>query len=305
MSGLLSMWLVLSGTSAKLAFPSELTAFLPYEKNPVFEGRGDGYWDAMIRERGWIMREGGEYYLWYTGYSPTDTGTMKLGYATSPDGLTWTRYSDNPVYTDHWVEDMMVVKQGDTYYMFAEGLNDQAHSFTSTDRIHWKQQGALDIRKANGDPIESGPFGTPTAYFEDGTWFLFYERDDQAIWLAISKDLKVWTNVQDDPVIRRGPEPYDRTMIALNQIVKYKGQYYAYYHATCPENGPDRWTMCVAGSKDLIHWEKYPGNPIIQPDHSSGILVDDGHQFRFYCMHKAVTVWFPKQSRKDSPAGSK
>jgi sucrose-6-phosphate hydrolase SacC (GH32 family) len=100
-------------------------------------------------------------------------------------------------------------------------------------------------------------------------------------------------------VIKRGPEPYDKTMIALNQVVKYKGYYYAYYHATCPENGTDRWSMNVAGSKDLIHWEKYPGNPIIPPDNSSGILVDDGKGFRLYCMHRAVSLYLPRDKSKN------
>jgi len=39
-------------------FPPELVRFRPYEKNPVFKAAGPGHWDARIRERGWILREG-------------------------------------------------------------------------------------------------------------------------------------------------------------------------------------------------------------------------------------------------------
>ncbi len=60
-----------------------------------------------------------------------------LGYATSSDGIHWTRDPRNPIYRGHWVEDMMVVKQGDTYYMFAEGQDDYAQLFTSPDKINW------------------------------------------------------------------------------------------------------------------------------------------------------------------------
>lgn len=275
-------------------FPPELVEFVPYQHNPVFEGRGSGHWDAMIRERGWVLREGDTYTMWYTGYAPGDQSVMKLGMATSSDGYTWTRYSDEPIYSELWVEDMMVVKQGGIYYMFAEGKGDRAHLLTSTDRAHWTEQDTLDIRRVDGAPLTPGPFGTPCAWYEDGVWYLFYERDDEAIWLATSKDMKVWTNVQDEPVIKRGPEPYDTTMIALNQIVKLDGRYYAYYHATAPENGPDKWTMNVAVSNDLVHWEKYRRNPIIGPDHSSGILVHDGTQYRMYCMHRAVSVFLPR-----------
>ena len=98
--------------------------------------------------------------------------------------------------------------------------------------------GTLDIRKTDGTPISPGPFGTPTAWFENGTWYLFYERGDRGVWLATSKNLKVWTNVQDDPVIAMGPEPYDQTAVAVNQVVKRDGFYYAFYHAN--SSGPGK-----------------------------------------------------------------
>lgn len=288
-SMLVAMLMVAAGETC----PPELIRLTPYESNPVFEGAGPGHWDEFIRERGWILREDDGYHLWYTGYSSGDNA-MKLGYATSPDGIVWTRHPDNPIYTEHWVEDMTVVKQGDTYYMFAEGRNDEAHLLTSKDRVHWERRWRLDVRLTNGDPIPPGPYGTPTVVFEDGKWYLLYERNDEGIWVATSTDLKTWTNLQDEPVIRRGPEPYDTTMIALNQVVKRNGRYYATYHATCPENGSDRWTTCLASSPDLVHWEKYAGNPILGPDLSSAIYVPDGDAFRLYAMHRAVTLYLPK-----------
>ena len=220
---------------------------------------------------------------------------MKLGYATSKDGLSWERHPDNPIYTEHWVEDVTVVKNDGVYYMFAEGKNDQAYLLTSADRIHWTDRGKLDIRMVNGDPIAPGAYGTPAAYFEDGTWYLFYEREDEAIWLATSKDMKTWTHVQDEPVIRRGPGAYDQAMIALDQIVKHKGRYYAYYHGLIPDSSPQEWTSAVAVSDDLIQWEKFRDNPIVAHDRSSPVLVRDGEDLRLYTMHPKVRVHFPRQ----------
>jgi sucrose-6-phosphate hydrolase SacC (GH32 family) len=277
-----------SGDAKK--FPPELVRFTPYKVNPVFTA-AKGQWDAAIRERGWILREGDVYKLWYTGYDGTKDGQRMLGYATSPDGIAWTRHAKTPLARDHWVEDMMIVKHDGKYYMFAEGREDRAHLLDSSDGIDWKRVGQLDIRLKSGKPIADGPFGTPTAWLENGRWHLFYERNDQGIWLATSADLKVWTNVQDEPVMKPGPGDYDKDLIAVNQIIKHQGRYYAYYHGSA-RTGPKKglWSTNLATSTDLVNWEKYPGNPLLPIDanKSSGIVVHDGERYRLYTMHPSV-----------------
>jgi WD40 repeat protein len=274
-------------------FPPELVRFVPYKENPIFTAAPKGSWDSKIRERGWIIREDGLYKLYYTGYDGTKDGLRMLGLATSKDGIHWTRHPRNPLYRAHWVEDMMVVKHEGKYYMFAEGKDDLAHLLVSSNGLDWTRVGLLDIRLKNGKPIPSGPYGTPTVWLENGTWYLFYERYDKGVWLATSTDRKVWTNVQDEPVLSPGPGEHDKDMIALNQIIKHKGRYYAYYHG-CAKAGPKArlWSTSVATSTDLIHWEKYPGNPLqpVEQDKSSGIVVHDGERWRLYTMHPEVNL---------------
>lgn len=289
------------GTAAEKEFPPELTEFVPAAVNPVFEGRGPGYWDARIRERGWILREGDAWHLWYTGYDGPQKTMMKLGYATSSDGIAWKRFSDQPIYDQHWVEDMMVVKQGDTYYMFAEGLHDHAQLLTSTDRVHWTRVGTLDIRRKDGSPLSPGPFGTPVGWYENDTWHLFYERRDEGVWLATSKDMRIWTNVQDEPVMQPGPDAYDRDLIAFNQVVKHKGRYFVIYHGAARTDKPSVWTTNIAVSDDLRHWKKYAGNPLLRENKSSGILVNGGTpekpELWLYTMHDRVQLHYPATHR--------
>ena len=47
----------------------------------------------------------------------------------------------------------------------------------------------------------------------------------------------------------------------------------------------------MARSKDLIHWEKYAGNPIVGGNCSSGILVDGPGGTRLFTMHPEVRVF--------------
>lgn len=290
-----------SADSTRFVFPDELIRFKPYEGNPVFTGTGQQTWDEMIRERGFVMKEDDGFHMWYTGYQKADTSKMKyLGYATSEDGLHWNRYQDKPLYTGHWVEDMYVFKEDGTYYMFAESKDDIPRLLTSKDRINWSDQGSLDVRKVNGEPIEKGPYGTPTVWKENGTWNLFYERNDAGIWLARSEDLKVWTNVQDEEVIKCGPESYDRYAVAVNEIIRHNGLYYAYYHASPFEDWRE-WSMNIAVSEDLIHWKKYDGNPILGDNRSSGLPVRVDGKYWFYTMHPEVMVYLPSG---DSQAAS-
>lgn len=280
-------------------FPTKMVQFSTFPSNPVFEGTGTSTWDKQIRERGYILFEDGVYKMWYSGYNEDTSNIKYLGYATSDDGITWERYSEQPIFHEKWTEDMHVIKYGGLYYMLAEGDGDIAHLLTSNNGIDWKENGDISIFQVNGAPISEGPYGTPTMWIENDRKYLFYERNDEAIWLATSEDFLNWTNVQDDPVLEKGPESYDAGAVATNQIVKYEGKYYMYYHGSSNPDWMDPgvvalWTSNVAMSTDLVHWTKYPGNPIVEGDHSSPILVYDGDVYRLYTMHDKVWLYEAK-----------
>ncbi|MCH2211335.1 MAG: glycosylase [Fuerstiella sp.] len=264
------------------------------DANPLFTGRHNK-WDALIRERGWVMKDGDTWKLWYTGYNKSrEPVTMKLGYATSTDGVTWERWSEEPIYDDAWVEDMMIVKRDGRYFMFAEGAGDQPQLLESVDGIQWVRTGTLDVRRTNGRPISPGPHGTPTVFVKDDIWHLFYERYDSGIWLATSTDRKVWTNVSDEPLIIPGPDDYDALMIAMNQIVRIGDRFCAVMHGTGTPQKPRQWCTYLVESTDLRNWTKLKRGPLlpIEQNKSSGILIHDGENWRLYTMHARVDVWF-------------
>lgn len=282
-------------------FPDELVNFEPATNGVIFAGTGKDTWDKKIRERSHIRREGKTWRLWYNGYNDDRTPTHFLGHATSTDGWQWQRGSEMPVYDKGWIEDVCVVKHARAYYLFSEGRDDITHLLKSKDGQHWTEQGNLDIRRIDGSPIAPGPNGTPSVWVENGAWYLFYERNDAAVWLAKSKDLKRWTNVQDEPVLKCGPDAYDHYAVAFDQVIKYKGRYYAYYHASGHPKWKE-WSTNLAVSTDLVHWKKYPGNPVLpadpnDPQRSSAFLVPDGNRFRLYATHPDVKVFVSKKAK--------
>lgn len=279
--------------NAVQGFPNELLNWKPYRANPLFTSSGPGHWDTKIRERGWILRDSNTYHLWFTGYDGTREGLKQLGHAVSSDGIRWTRSPVTPLSGNHWVEDMMVIKHGNMFYMFAEGDHNHFSVMLSSENgVDWKWRGRLDVRMADGKSPVTEPVGTPTVWFENDTWYLFYERMDKGIWLATTKDIESlkWGNLQDDPVLVPGPAEYDSDMIALNQIFKYKNSYYAIYHGS-GKSIPRTWNTDIARSTDLIHWTKYAGNPLVEDNKSSGQMVPVGLGFRLYTMHDQVDLF--------------
>lgn len=280
-------------TTIGQGFPEDLLRWKPIPRsNPVFQGSGGDAWDAKIRERGWIVRDADSWRLYYTGYNVAKSDLRMLGVAVSTDGLNWSRLGDKPLIDDQWVEDMMIVKHDGQWIMVAEGRDDVAHSFVSSDGLNWRREGPLDIRMKDCSPISPGPRGTPFLMFDNGAWNLFYERADAGIWLARSADRKVFTNVSDEPVIPVGPEVYDKGAVALNQIVNIDGKYVAVLHANETRPFGPYWTTTLAISPDLLKWTKAAANPIVANNSSSGQFVRlPAGGWRLYTMHPEVRAF--------------
>ena len=287
-------------TQAPANFPPELVRWKPYPANPIFEADAEGHWDVKIRERGWILPNGDGWRLWYTGYDGSRDGIKMLGYATSNDGIHWTPSPKNPIYRERWVEDMCVVKHGDTYYMFAESEDDNhAQMLTSANGTDWKWIGKLDVRTAaDKTKATRRPCGTPTVWIEGNTWYLMYEWMDKGVWLATTQDPMslVWQDVQDEAVLSPGPDSYDKEMIAVNQVFRYQSAYYAVYHGSGSGDAvPRTWTTNIARSTDRVHWQKYSANPIVEGNRSSGVIIRMPSGFRLYTMHSQIDMFEAKR----------
>jgi len=142
--------------------------------NPVLTPGSSGEWDD---EHVWtpdVLKENGTYRMWYAG---SDGDTQRIGYATSPDGVTWNKYTGNPVLDvgsgGEWDEDHvylpMVISDTNTYKMWYTGQNSDGDwrigYATSPDGTTWTKYANNPVLT----PGAPGQWGQPVVRFDDGS----------------------------------------------------------------------------------------------------------------------------------------
>jgi predicted GH43/DUF377 family glycosyl hydrolase len=124
------------------------------------------------------------YKMWYTGFDSSGNG--HIGTATSPDGVTWTKYLGNPVlevgtfgsWDDEDVGKPSVIKANGIYHMWYEGydgVTTRIGHATSSDGTNW-------IKEVSNPALETGVPGdwdwlhvrSPGVVIYGGTYLLWY-----------------------------------------------------------------------------------------------------------------------------------
>ena len=190
-----------------------------YASNPVLTSGTSGSWDDYGVYGPCVIKEGSTYKMWYTGYSFSND-VAQIGYATSTDGINWTKYSSNPVLTmgssGDWdmngVGAPTVIKDGSTYKMWFGGSDKgkwwQIGYATSTDGINWT--------KYSSNPVLTYGFSgswnywgvdAPSVVKDGSTYHMLYigmkSKNEGGIGYATSTDGINWTEASDNPHFSR------------------------------------------------------------------------------------------------------
>jgi len=170
------------------------------EHNPVIPTGAVGEWDEVMREIGNVLYDAADpdptkrYKTWYTGYCPPwATNTVYVGYAYSPDGMTWTKAGQ---ILERPLEDPYVMLHDGVYYLYVEDKEDvpfrNIRRYHSVDCVNWLDDGDVFDVQENGPAWESGDVSSPVVWIEGDTWYLLYEGRGSAtggqIGLAWSSD---------------------------------------------------------------------------------------------------------------------
>ena len=133
-----------------------------------------GEWDSLVAGRPAVLFEEGVFKMWYDGRKDLPLGspakgvplsassTRSVGYATSKDGLTWTKHAANPVF-GHDAGGVDVSRrrdsQGKEELLMLFESHEGTRMATSADGIAWEERG-LYVRKS-GEEVDAEGHVTP------------------------------------------------------------------------------------------------------------------------------------------------
>jgi predicted GH43/DUF377 family glycosyl hydrolase len=170
----------LSSRSIGMAYSRDATHWQEYPKNPVLVP-GPGHYDSTYVRSSDVLYDGREYSMWYSGAPSSNSSTSRgypvaIDFATSPDGIHWSKYMGNPVLTgDGWpagADTPSVVRINQTYVM-AFGTSYITYA-TSIDGIHWNW-GHTDLLTGTNIPSNwEGSVIDPSIVITNTSMMLWY-----------------------------------------------------------------------------------------------------------------------------------
>lgn len=220
---LLPFFWLLAQTPSQLPFG----AWERLSRQPIISPRGRGFESAGTFNPA-VVKAGNKFVMLYRAQDAH--GTSTLGYATSRDGVHFTRRShpvlgpQAPYEKGGGVEDPRLVKFGDTYYLTYTGYNSvdgkgpggkdaQLCLATSKDLIHWTRLGVILPAYQGRWNVGWTKSGAIVPEKINGKYWMYYlgdaRRHPGQMGVAESPDLLHWTDALNHPVLRTRPGHFD------------------------------------------------------------------------------------------------
>jgi len=251
-----------------------------HSDNPVMLAGTSEDWDKVLVSPGTVIYQDSMYHMWYDGGDHREH-IFLIGYATSPDGINWTKDTlNNPVlksgpegsWDNNTVNTPAVLFRDSTYHMWYTGYHEPApyiarigHA-TSTNGVEWMKDTdnnpVLDLGPAGS--WDAGDVGDLTV-IHDGSeyhmWYIGRSTSTSSIHLghATSPDGSNWTRDPLNPVLLSGLS-WEGRGIEFPRVV-YDG---VVFHLWYSAGGSFEWGVGYARSLDGVNWIKEPDNPIFK-----------------------------------------
>jgi predicted GH43/DUF377 family glycosyl hydrolase len=249
--------------------------------NPLLSRGVPGSYDQLKIGPRAILRQGpGNWKMWYEAVFGANKASA--GYATSPDGIQWTKYTGNPIITpsEPWeggpdgrvgeITPTTVLKENGIYKMWYHSIDlrkvRRIGYATSHDGLHWKKYPSNPILKPGGrGHWDAGGIGEPMVIKVNSDYYMYYMRTTgkHGVGLALSPDGINWTKYSGNPILTVGPKgSWDDTWMEVGGVVYDGKNFHMWYRAQ--NRRFDGGGIGYAWSPDGKNWLKSPKNPLLK-----------------------------------------
>jgi predicted GH43/DUF377 family glycosyl hydrolase len=235
-------------------------------EGPILEHGAPGDWDSHDALNPSVVRRGGSYYNFYSGF---DGRTWRTGLATSADGLAWTKQGmvlapDAQAGESDYIaaNGSALFHNGEFWYWYQSGPREtpRVGLARSSDGRHW--------RKAYFPVVDFGPRGSwdergladPYVIELRQYFYLFYLGQDRArqqrLGIARSRDGEHWEKLRSNPILEPGKYgSFDEMGLGEPAVWIAKGYYWMLYTG---RDAQENRRIGMARSTDGAHWQKLP-----------------------------------------------
>ena len=268
-----------------LARSTDGFTFSKYGTIPLIS-KGPGTYDGSSCRDPFVLYDNGVFKMWYTGIN----GAAEcIAYATSKNGLTWTKYSSNPVITQpsspDWgftdLGDPCVLKVNGQYWMYFSGSTTTNYKLvglaTSTDGISWNNHGSNPINSQAAAGFGQYDICDVAVWKDDSVFRMYFSGRNSvlvtySIGYAYSHNGLDWVTLPDI-YINIGPGgSFDEKELQSPCVIDVDGTLVMYYHGTDDSTTP----VHGIGQASLKDWFlKLPPNT--NPILSTGSAYDAIH----------------------------
>ncbi|MCH9030239.1 MAG: hypothetical protein IH819_11685, partial [Bacteroidetes bacterium] len=190
------------GAGVKYVLYAESNDGISWDKpinEPVLSPGHQGSWDSWAVHPGAILKDGGIYKMYYSGWAET-YGQWDIGLATSIDGINWEKFPQPILYgTSGWefqIGASSIIKYNEVYYLYYYGRNLPNYNIglaTSTDGLHWERFSGNPIL-TNTESWEANGVYYATVVREDNQFKMIYMNSSgTGFGFAYSSDGMNWT----------------------------------------------------------------------------------------------------------------
>ncbi|MDR0703550.1 MAG: hypothetical protein LBF88_01030 [Planctomycetaceae bacterium] len=230
----------------------------------IFTPNPETSWEEVINRPG-IVKKDGVYHLWYTGQAQ---GKSCIGYATSTDGINFTRQSEKPVLEPEagWEKNIAVMcphvnwdkEEGIFKMWYSGGEQNEPNAIgyaTSKDGLHWEKYAGNPVFDA--DPAKKWEQHKVTAcqiIKRENDYLMFYIgfRDEPFAQIGMAKSpdgIKNWVRYENNPIIFPTPDGWDASACYKPFVIQEKDKWLLWYNGR--NKGLERIGLAIFNDKDL------------------------------------------------------